>query len=777
MITGGVIDKDLKLASRYVLIDGGLLQIGTDIVPHRRRATITLTGTDESVNVIGEGTMKMGTKFLGTYMGDSRLELHGARRDALSWTQLSANLAAGATSLSVADDASSWRVGDEIVIASSSFEPTEAERVAGTAVAGTAVAGKTVAGKTVSFAPALRFAHWGSLQNFDGKTVDERAEVGLLTRDIVVQGANDSAPGKFGGHAMMMGAVARVEGVEFRNMGQAGFKGRYSFHWHFAGERPNNYFKNNSVHDSFQRAVVVHQTNKVLVENNVAFNVFNHMYIPAEDGNEQGNRFIGNLGVLVKSPPEEDFAFRVQSTLFGNSTQGEFRSSVFWAKNFGNTYVGNHAAGAQNGNGFFFDSFNSLTQPDEAEALRFDGNVAHSIQRLGARGLKAETYPEMTFGHGVMFGGEGMRNVERKVTNSSVYKSFGGFWAEDRALRLEGVVAADNGAGVFVLRSVLDGVTVVSQTANTLGTRPFAGDTDVQGAIVLPPAHGNTRAPVILNATVINESDTVINYNRQEFGPGARIEKLKMINTTRPLRLYSETSFEYYFNEELLPDPNGQTLADGIDRAWVHLRSNLLDANCTWYAAFNAAACPLRQGFRIDLPDVSRGDARPNLLVQSGGRTQQFSDPLAGVSSATVKNGARYGIGWTNGAPSRVNLNLEGSSGQVVELAFPASTAASSVTQNGAGVAAVGSLAALSSAAGSAAYFDASANQLIVRLRGAARRANRTYRSTHHSPTPYPPERQRQRTRKRACKKHCVPAFGRHRSPTSRATRSPRKAT
>ena len=115
----------------------------------------------------------MGTKFLGTYMGDSRLELHGARRDALSWTQLSANLAAGASSLSVTDDASSWRVGDEIVIASSSFEPTEAERVKITAVGG----------KTVSFSPALKFAHWGSLQSFDGKTVDERAEVGLLTRD------------------------------------------------------------------------------------------------------------------------------------------------------------------------------------------------------------------------------------------------------------------------------------------------------------------------------------------------------------------------------------------------------------------------------------------------------------------------------------------------------------------------------------------------------------------------------------------------------------------
>jgi G8 domain len=702
--------KDLKLASRFVLIDGGLLQIGTDVVPHKNKAIITLTGTDESINVIGEGTMKLGTKFLGTYMGNSRLELHGARRDALSWTKLSANLAAGATSLSVLDDPRTWRVGDEIVIASSSFEPTEAERVKITAVSG----------KTVSFSPALKFAHWGTLQTFDGKTVDERAEVGLLSRDIVVQGANDSAPGKFGGHAMIMGAVARVEGVEFRNMGQAGFKGRYSFHWHFAGDRPNDYFKNNSVHDSFQRAVVVHQTNKVLVENNVAYNVFNHMFVPAEDGNEQGNRFVRNLGVLVKSPPEEDFAFRVDSSLFGNSTQGEFRSSVFWAKNFGNTYRGNHAAGAQNGNGFFFDSFNSLTQPDQNEPLIFDGNVAHSIQRLGARGLLAETYPEMTFGHGVMFGGEGMRNVERKVTNSSVYKSFGGFWAEDRALTLEGVVAADNGAGVFVLRSVLNGVTVVSQTANRLGTRPFAGDTAARGAIVLPPAHGGTRAPVILDATVINESDTAINYNRHEVGSGARIERLKLINTARPLRLYSEPNYEHYYTEDFLPDPNGQVLGDGIGKQWVHLRSNLLDANCKWYAAFNAAACPGNQGFKLSLPDVGRESARPNVLIQTNGRTQQFSDPLADTSSVTVKNGSRYGIAWTNGAPSAVKLNLENSNGQVVELAFPANGAASSITQNGTGVASVGSLAALSGAAGSATFFDATSSRLIVRLRGGA---------------------------------------------------------
>ena len=120
---------------------------------------------------------------------------------------------------------------------------------------------------------------------------------------------------------------------------------------------------------------------------------------------------------------------------------------------------------------------------------------------------------------------------------------------------------------------------------------------------------------------------------------------------------------------------------------------------------------------------MTRGDARPNLLIHTSGRTQQCSDPLLGTSSATVKNGSRYGVAWVSVAPSIVKLNLESSSGQVVEFAFLAS-GAGCVTQNGAGVASVGRLAALSSASGSASYFDRTAKQLIVRLRGGAGEQN-----------------------------------------------------
>jgi hypothetical protein len=706
-----------KLVSRFVLVKDGLLQIGTEVAPFRNKAIITLTGTDETVNVIGEGNMAMGTKFLGTFMGAGRLELHGARRDALSWSQLDGSVQPGATSITLKDDASSWRVGDEIVIAPSGFEPLEAEQVRITSVKGT----------TVSFTPALKHAHFGQLQSYNGSVLDERAEVGLLTRDIVVQGANDSDASAFGGHTMAMGASARIEGVEFRNMGQRGHKGRYSFHWHFAGDRPDDYFKNNSVHRAYQRAVVVHQTNDVLVQNNVAFDVTNHMYVNAEDGVEKRTRFIGNLGILTRSPERRDFAFPTDGDDFflGHTTQGEFRSSTFWGRSFEHTMRGNHAAGVIDGNGFFFDPFNSLGgAPTDQGPFVFEDNVVHGVIRRDARGLEAETYPEATFGHGIMFGEglgypEGIGPKERVVLRTTAYKNFGGFWLEDRASVARDSIAADNGAGVFVLRGVLDGVTIVGQSANRIGEPPLAGGHGVRAAIVAPPSHGGERAPVILDATVIDQADTALHYNRHELGDGARVEKLTLVNTPRPLRMITNPFFEYRFDELYMKDPRGQILKDGADTHWVHVRSPNLTQACSWQARFNAAACPAKDQLKLTVLSVQRDSPRPIVLVTEQGRALGFTDPL-GVDqqSVSLRTDTRYRVAWLENRPAAaLEFELEDSGLKVLQLVFAASGAPTRLVQNGITVGAANSLSALESST-SGYFFDSANRRLHLRLQG-----------------------------------------------------------
>ena len=71
-------------------------------------------------------------------------------------------------------------------------------------------------------------------------------------------------------------------------------------HFHMSGDVAGSVIRNNAVVDSNQRCFVVHQTNNVRIENNVAYNAFGHCYV-LEDGLEEGNHFVGNLGALTRN--------------------------------------------------------------------------------------------------------------------------------------------------------------------------------------------------------------------------------------------------------------------------------------------------------------------------------------------------------------------------------------------------------------------------------------------------------------------------------------------
>jgi cell migration-inducing and hyaluronan-binding protein len=371
--------KDLNLSSDWILVNGprGWLGIGEENKPHTRRATITLTANDPNENVIGEAPMNMGTKFLGAMGGV--IEIHGASARKASKTLLNANVAPGATRLTVAD-ATGWAVGDQIVVAPSGFEPREAEVVTITAVSGA----------EITISPALKYAHWGSLQAYDAKTLDQRAEVALMTRNIIVQGDAASFKGVdptygyrrgFGGHGMFMaGSRVRISGALFRDMGQTGMKGRYPLHFHFAADMTGSYVKNSTVRDSFHRAVVVHKTNHVLVEDTVAFNIASHAFVPSEDGDEKFNTFSKNLAMLVRRLAVPDFAF-LRNPGSSESIQSEERPGAFWMRNFVGTFRENRIAGVIGGNGYFFDRASGVGQSVDPEPTIFEDNTVHAYGR------------------------------------------------------------------------------------------------------------------------------------------------------------------------------------------------------------------------------------------------------------------------------------------------------------------------------------------------------------------------------------------------------------
>ena len=97
-----------------------------------------------------------------------------------------------------------------------------------------------------------------------------RAEVGLLTRNIKMQGDPTSNLTSYGSHLMLNGKTANgldasLSYAEFTNCGQPTVVGRYCTHFHMAGEVPNSFVRGISVHNSFARLLTIHATNYLLV--------------------------------------------------------------------------------------------------------------------------------------------------------------------------------------------------------------------------------------------------------------------------------------------------------------------------------------------------------------------------------------------------------------------------------------------------------------------------------------------------------------------------------
>jgi len=57
------------------------------------------------------------------------------------------------------------------------------------------------------------------------------------------------------------------------NAGQAFRLGRYPVHFHMNGNMSSSYITSSAIHQTFNRAVNIHASNYVTVENNVLYNV------------------------------------------------------------------------------------------------------------------------------------------------------------------------------------------------------------------------------------------------------------------------------------------------------------------------------------------------------------------------------------------------------------------------------------------------------------------------------------------------------------------------
>ncbi|MFD2588866.1 G8 domain-containing protein [Croceitalea marina] len=547
-------DSDVTLTARWIMVHG-LLQIGTKENPFQSKATITLNGPEEDVNT-------MGGRFLTTMMGGS-LEIHGASASKLSWGQLEGNLEVGATSLTLNLEPKGWQIGDKIAIAPSGYEPYEAEELTITGING----------NSISFTPALQYAHYGELQEYEGKILDERAEVAMLTRNVRIQGADDSPELRFGAHIMVMvdSGPIRVEGVEFTKTGQPGKEARYNFHWHLAGDREGDYIKNSSIHHGMQRAVVLHQTDNVLVENVVAYNIQNHAFVPAEDGNELNNTFKNNLAMLVRRPDKDFFAFPREGN--GGSSQGEQRVGGFWMRNPHNNLIGNHVAGSERGTGFFFDTRSRGKEFRDYDLLPreivFNDNVAHSCSvpgNLGNEGISnTALYGQVGHGHGFFMTTFHNGDLMWTFNNFTGYKNaMSGAWTEITNVTLDNFILADNAIGLLSSESYVQNSLVIGKSKNEIGGKNRHLRHGDRRAGYYSIAQGGSKEPKLSNVTFID-----INKDVEEGKVAAAIighgghkeynffENIQVKGETLPLWMSTRGSKGKNENSSILLDKDG----------------------------------------------------------------------------------------------------------------------------------------------------------------------------------------------------------------------------
>ncbi len=479
-------DRDLSLETEWIYLRGGTLQIGSEHAPYRHQASITLT--DE---IPGEDVNTMGDRGIVSMAGT--ISLHGDREH--TWTQLAATAEAGASRIEVLD-ASGWRQGDEIVLASTDFDPRQAERRTITAING----------NSLTLDAPLEYMHFGEITY----GVDQRGEVGLLTRNIRIQASEDADEDYFGGHIMAMaGSTVNISGVELSRMGQHLTLARYPMHWHLVGEAAGQYIQNSSIHDTYSRCVTVHGTNNARVENNVTYNTVGHCFF-LEDGVETGNQFIRNLGIQTKCHPTLPCdptnlgpdGSALASQIGGTGQQSEHillpsdnTASTFWITNPDNVYRDNVAAGSDQ-IGFWYalpvhptGAFEGTEQsantwPRRTRVREFSGNVAHSNYDgfMFDRGPN----PDGTFSVGgsnyhfpVADGAD--PNGEPLVShfeNFTTYKNRnGGVWGRGELHLFTNLHAADNAIGFTHAASRVGFAEYTSRVENGI----FVGESDNVG--------------------------------------------------------------------------------------------------------------------------------------------------------------------------------------------------------------------------------------------------------------------------------------------------------
>jgi len=219
-----IADQPLALSFRLITVSGAL-HIGVPTCPIASALTATVPGGEvaNGVDVTRDGSYDVH----GTVQGPT-------------WTRIAETVRAStqaAPSKTIrVKDAVQWAAGDRIVLVTTYWKDEEVNQNEVLTVAGV-----TNGGTTITVVEPIQFNHYGG---------EYQAEVGLLTRRILFTSDATSESSGIGPHTTTLSPNARLSGAAFERWGARNMAGKYSFHYHLAGDAPAGFVKNNAFYNT-----------------------------------------------------------------------------------------------------------------------------------------------------------------------------------------------------------------------------------------------------------------------------------------------------------------------------------------------------------------------------------------------------------------------------------------------------------------------------------------------------------------------------------------------
>ncbi|APW61567.1 G8 domain-containing protein [Paludisphaera borealis] len=317
-----------------------------------------------------------------------RMEFHGAPM-ARTWVKLQRTADVNQTLVFLNEPVEGWKPGDRVILTGTTRHLGYGGTYTDSVRDQPSTEERTITKLAISQFNGIPSLTVDAPLKFDHRVIEDyRGEVANLSRNVVIESAD---PKGVRGHVMYhKRSAGSISYGEFRHLGKEGVLGRYSLHFHLAG----NSMRGTSVvgasfWDSANRWITIHGTNYLVVRDCVGYRSVGHGFF-LEDGTEVYNVFDRCLAVqacLGRPLPKQVLPFD------HNDGAG------FWWANSLNTFTRNVAAECdQYGYRFEarktadFDPELNVMQPDGSYKVvdirtlpfvRFEGNEAHCHRRFG----------------------------------------------------------------------------------------------------------------------------------------------------------------------------------------------------------------------------------------------------------------------------------------------------------------------------------------------------------------------------------------------------------